>query len=44
MTLWEQIMTTVPNHIRDRILGQYTDSFPLEVRCYFAAFIEDKIL
>lgn len=42
MTLWDQILIA-PLHVRERILSQYGENFPLEVRCYFAKVIEEKI-
>lgn len=43
MTLWEQIMKT-PTPVKERLLSQYGEVFPLEVRCYLADFIEEKVL
>lgn len=43
MALWEQVLKA-PDHIKERILGQYGDAFPLEVRHYLSDVIEEKIL
>lgn len=43
MALWQHVLKS-PEHIRERLLGQYGEGFPYEVRHVLADVIEEAIL
>lgn len=43
MSLWDQVLKA-PDHIRQRIIDQYSGLFPIDVRNTLADVIEEKVL